>query len=334
MNMRKTVFSLLGMLLWVSCDAPPTELDCEDERGTISGQVLSGEVTEAVSKDLQVQGTTEHSENLTIRQVQVAGIAAQNTGFNFSTWSVTVPIGALAALPKGEDGKVAVSVKATDACLRTHEVDSFTLLVDPNPEINVQTLELAVELPGGESYLPASGNIPAVIELTANPEAANAAVTLSATQGTFKGTTDHQLLLAGDRKQPARATALFIPSSPGTVVVTAAAKQVTKLATLKVVGAPSLFPAGATLSPGQTVRVSVLTEGRIAACQATPATGLSVKSGEVDLMSTPGGSDVTQDNLVDIDISAAAGATEKAETQVTCRDVYGQAATGTFTLAP
>ena len=332
MKSRKSISFFLSIAFWTACAVPPGDLECENATGTVSGQVISGETSQLVSRDLMVQGTAMHSQNLTIRQVLVAGVTATNKGFNFETWSVVVPVGALASLPREEDGTVIVEVKATDACLRTHSVASFSLLVDPDPQIDVQNLELAVELPGGESYLPATGNIPAVLSLTANPEAANAVVTLTATQGSFKGTSDNQLLLAGDRQQSARATALFIPQAPGTVVITATAKSKTTLATLKVVGPPALSPSGAMLSPGQSVRVTVLTEGRVVACQATPAQGISVTSGGVDLMSRPGGSDVTQDNLIDVDVSAAAGATQAATTELTCRDAYGQSATGSFML--
>jgi len=334
MTMRNVTLPILGMLWLAACEDTPTELECENSTAVVTGQVTSGETAQVVSRDLTVRGTAQHGGNLTIRQVLVAGIPATNGGFNFETWSAIVPVGALAALPVGEDGRSTVEVKATDACLRTHTLTTFAVRVDPNPEVEVQSLDLGVTLPGSESYLPATGSIPAVLTLTANAEAANATVTLTAPLGTFQGTNNNQLLLAGDRQSPARGNALFIPGAPGTVVITATAKERTDVATVKVAGPPKLVPSGATLAPGQTVRVTVLTEGRIAACQATPAAGLTVTSGTVDLTSTPGAEDVTQDGFIDIDVSAASDAATAASASISCRDPYGQSVTGTFALAP
>lgn len=103
--------------------------------------------------------------------------------------------------------------------------------------------------------------------------------------------------------------------------------------TVTVIGPPTFAPDGTTIPAGASLRVTVLTTGKIDSCQATPASGIHVISG-TDLMQGTGGVDQTMDGLIDIDISVDAGITATTSTTVSCRDPFGQVGTATFTGQP
>jgi hypothetical protein len=325
--------TLLALAPLNGCDSDPDQTDCA-VAGTITGGVVSGRTDQLVDTDLRVRGVATHSEARTIRRILVAGIAATNDGFNFDNWSVTIPIDTLAGMTTA-NAPVTIKVIAVDACQRTFELDSFMVNVDATPGVRVTSLELAVGISSGLDYIPANGSVPAVLTITGNADAAHAIVTLSATPGTFTGAPGNRVTLQGDGTASAVATVLYSATTATSqaVLITATAKNQLASTTIRVAGPPTLLPSSATLESGQHVGVTVLTQGTVDECQASPARGLSITSGG-DLMKTPGGVDANGDQLIDIDVTADAPLAEAASSTVTCRDPYGQASTGTYSASP
>jgi hypothetical protein len=323
-------------VLLTSCElSRQEELDCTTQKsGTTRGVIISGPTSELVTQDLVVRGSAEHSEGLAIRRVLVAGVAATNQGFNFDSWSATLPVATLAGLPVDEDGRVTVKAIAEDACLHRSELASFPLRVDPNPSVRVDQLTLTITYPSGENLLPADGHTPAVVTVQANPEAMNATVMLSTQNGSFQGTSGGTVVLTGDRKSPASTHVLYTSTVPGTFVLTAESKGRMATTSVQVVGPPTLAPNAASLSPGQKTRITVFSGAPVKECQATPSTGLTVTSGDINLMATPGASDTNGDERVDFEVAAADDLAAAAATTVTCRDVFGQTVSGVFSASP
>jgi len=142
-------------------------------------------------------------------------------------------------------------------------------------------------------------------------------------------------VLAWDRVGNASASAMFSSTQAGVAQIVATARQAAGVAPLiKVAGPPTLVPDGAGLVAGATLPVTVFDEGTFESCQATPAAGLHVKSGSQDLMAQPGGADQTHDGVVDLVVTVDAGLSATATTVISCRDVFGQTTTGTFTASP
>jgi len=54
----------------------------------------------------------------------------------------------------------------------------------------------------------------------------------------------------------------------------------------------------------------------------------------VDLMAMPGATDVNNDGTIDIDITAADVVDMESNVTITCRDPFGQTASGTYTVKP
>lgn len=332
---------LISLAILCGCDAPPIEADCDAASGAIEGSVVSGRTAEIVAADLTVRGVAHHTEGHVVRRVVVAGVAAKNEGFNFEQWSAVVPIGLLGGLPAaGTPDEVELAVVAVDGCERETALDTFTVAVDRTPGVRVERLAITVDFPGadepGERFLPADGSASALLRLVANPDARGAVVTLGTNVGGFEGVAAGNLAtLAGDGTADATATVFLTVDRAQDAIVTAQGKTIAAAPrAIDVAGPPTLLPSTAALAPGGSTSITVFTDGKVAACQATPAAGLVVTSGAADLMAVPAANDVNGDGRVDITVTAAAAVTAAATTTVSCVDRYGQASQGTFTVAP
>ena len=338
--MRNFLFA--GIATLVGCETPPVELVCEkDQGGIVEGQIIAGQTSEVVAAELTVRGVAAQTEGHVIRRVVVAGVAAKNDGFNFEQWSAVVPIGVLAGLPAASaPDRVEVAAVAFDGCEREFSLGAIEVAVDRTPGVRVEQLALAVDFPGDEGtggrFIPADGSASALVRIIGNPDARGAAVTLTTNVGTFEGVAAGNVVhLAGDGTADATATVFLTADRAQDAIVSAHAKTVTSppLA-IDVAGPPTPVPSTGTLGPGDTISVTVFTEGRVEACQATPAASLTVMSGTSNLMASPGASDTNGDGRVDITITADAALTSAAETTISCRDRYGQASVGVFRAEP
>lgn len=339
--MKNFAFLLLALLPACgdsdSAETPDATSRCSAATaGQVTGTIISGPTARIVRSEIVVRGTASHSEGRAIRNIRVAGVRATNDEFNFGAWSVTLPISLLATLEgsEGDADRVTIEVVAEDSCDSEFAIDSFDITVDRTPEVVVERLDLAVGYPTADNYLPASGQVPGTLTITANPDATGAVVDLSSASGTFTGTQGGKATLGGDGTSDATVTVLFSSDTAGELLVTATAEGEVGAAVVRVAGPPSLVPSSATLGAGQEIPVVVLTEGAVPTCQATPAQELTVESGGANLMEAPAGTDTTGDGKVDIQVSAADTLTAATETTITCSDPFGQFSTGTYSGSP
>lgn len=108
-----------------------TRVDCSPSHKTdIVLTIDSGSGKQPNDEDLTITGQATQANGLTIREVIVQGVIANNDGFNYSAWSATVPIAGLLARAN-DDGKVTVSVEALDACGKTNTAGVAVQLVAP-----------------------------------------------------------------------------------------------------------------------------------------------------------------------------------------------------------
>lgn len=319
------------------CGAPA------DVQGT-----LVVDATGIVRDDVHVTGTALHPDGLLIRGIAVEGVPATAIGFNFATWEATIPVAVLVASAEiaatgvaPPSGLARLSAVATDACGAQDEVATAEgITVDLTPDTAVESLTLslanAAELPEGVDYLPADGSWPALIRVVANAAAAGSRFSLQASDGDLSGPDEGNLmLLSGDGASEAEATALLTLDDEGPVVVTATGDDVVATLALTGVGAPALVPAGGTLEAGDTVRVTVLTDGTVDTCLATSsATGaFTASSGGVDLLGAAGEvGDLSGDGRPDVDVEVAATWEGEADLTLACVDVYGQSASAVFSV--
>lgn len=299
----------------------------------VTGKFVIGAPTKPVTADLMVQGTVDAPNDVTIYSVDINSIpATSNAGSNFASWSATVPW-ALLMQQADASGKVMLAAHATTNC-GSDPIDLAMISVSldvPPAGIKVSDLDMVATLPNGQSYLPATKPGSALVTITAAPAGSGAVVALTATGGTV---TPAQVTLSSDGMAKASAMALLSSTTPGIAAVTASSMGQTKLITVPVAGPPVLAPSSVILALGSTIRVTVLTDGKVDSCQALPSPGLTVVSGAQNLMAAPGGTDVTGDQRIDIDITAGQTITTPMQTTISCRDPFGQTGTSTFSGPP
>ncbi len=333
--MRRTC--LVFLALTASCgafDRAETSMDCgggghADASSDIHVDITGGVGEQPLGTDLHIKGTASHSRHITIRQLSVQGVSATLDSDNYKTWSAVVPETSLVG--DGTDGsKVSLKIEAEDSCGQRLSLDVPVTLV-----AKVQRLSLTTALPSGAPYLPANGTTSAVLTVTANPEARGALVTLGATTGaTFTGATNGSVVLSGPTGADVTATFLVTSSKAGALTVSATARDQVATVTLPVAGPPTFLPSHATLVAGQSLGVTLDTQGSVESCQASPAPGLHVTTGAQDISTQPGAIDSTGDGLVDLVVIADPGLTTPQTVTVVCRDPFGQSASATFTASP
>lgn len=311
------------------CDALEDQ-PCRDPEA-ITGEIVSRPLREPVVADLVVSGTLDAPANATVYRVAVNGIDATQSSPDFRNWTATIPLAVLVA--GAQKGVVSLSAVAVSNCGSAPSVlDTRSVKVSETPGIVVSRLAIISTLASGVDYLPASAPGSALLTITANPEAAGASVSTVATGGTLSAA---QATLSGDGVVDATAQVLLAASTPGVATVTAMAQGQAAVRTVLVVGAPTFAPDGTALKSGDSLRVTVVTTGRVTSCQATPARGVHVTSGpDSDLMRGTGGVDLTNDQLIDLDISVDRTLVEPTTTTLSCRDPWGQVGTATFIAAP
>lgn len=320
--------SVACVLTLAACGAPDTEADCKDNL-PVEGVITLGPTTEIVGSDLLVRGTADHPASLTIRTVDVAGVPAENLDFNYSRWEALVPFDQVRTLDLEDSGSATIIVTARDVCGARTVIDTFTVQLDPRPGVNVDRLDLEVVLPGIATYLPVTGSHAAIVHATANPDAAGSPLRFDTSVGTIDGA---NTTLLGDGVEDATATTLVASTTPGTALITASAQNQLAQASVTFAGAPALIPAGGTVGAGQTLRLTVFTDGEIATCQANPIAGVLVTSGQADISAVPSATDLTGDGRVDIDIAVSDTLEEGGLLNVVCTDVFGQSGTGQYEL--
>jgi|GEM_PF-1414176 len=337
----------LALAPLASCDGADTgeTLECPSDPGpfTLANSRVTGTVgLEALPESpltkgdaIVLRGTAQHEDGLAIRQVLVAGVSAELNEFNFQRWtaSLTYEDLVLAAEPDAS-GDVVVEADAIDACGNRYPFQTFTLAVDLTPNIDIDQLTLTAAYPGERESLPANESAAAALTITATGRADGARVALHAASGRFQGVNaaGEVVLVAQPGTDTATATALYYADTSGDVVLTASAEDVVASAVVTAAAAPVFAPSEATLVPGASMSALIVTDGVLDFCQASPTTGLEVRQDGAAIGTSAVHMERDALGRYQLEVVGLASAKEDASVTISCRDEYGQAGSGAFTL--
>jgi hypothetical protein len=318
---RQSKILAVTALLVSSCSSTNEDAECDGELVL----TVSSAAPEIVSSALLVRGTAVTTRNVSVRSVNVAGVEAAPSSFNFRSWTATVPFDTLLALPADakKPDEVEIPIDAVPACGRAANA-TVKVQLNRRPEIAVSTLVVSATYPGQAEYLPANGNASALLTITGNPEARGATVIVHATgEGQFSGGSNQlAVVLAGDGDSASMASALIKGRGEGSIYLNASALgRTSEPIKIDTAAAPKFFPPTAELIPGQTL--IVLMEKRLAAqnptCTVQADEGLTV---------------VAAEDFSTFTLAAADDLAEEVQARLDCRDDYGQATSVTYTAAP
>ncbi len=318
-------------------EAPEVEsCGAQNPTDVIGGAAIVAPLAFPVRGDVTVRGTAQHLGDLALRAVTVGGERAEplDGAFNFERWTLTIPFGVLVTQERDPaTNDVILPVRATDSCGYSYQLGQLVVPLLETPLVEVTELDMSVTVPSGRSYMPAEVSAPATVEVRANPEAAGAPVTLAATDGAFTGsgldTQTLTLALSADGSV-ATATTLYEGGGTGAALLTATSAQFVASAPVNVLGPFAMAPAGATLSAGQSLEVSLVGDGEFAAtsaCVASPTSGIMVYSGDPLGGNLSQGGDLVGSSFT---VEVSADLIEDEQVTVSCRDVWGQTVTGVF----
>ncbi|TMQ16662.1 MAG: hypothetical protein E6J91_11530 [Deltaproteobacteria bacterium] len=292
--------------------------------------------TGPVTTDVLVRGSLVPRADVNILKVLVAGIPANHDGPDFLTFDVNVPFSVIQAQAVADGTPTSADLPVeviTDCELTPMRAGSLHVTLRA-----VTSLMLTAVRPA-HGYIPSSLSVPAELDLTANREAAGLQLALTTTQGTVIGPT----VLPGDGIHPVTAKVLLTPDAnkQGTAVVVAQAGQMAATGSVTIVGPPGLHPASAAIQRGapelEVFVTNTLPAGQIAAsiagCIAGVTPGIAVHVGGDDISGRGLTRLVAQDPLLHpiFRVAVLPTAAVGAAISVTCFDVYGQSATGTYT---
>lgn len=291
-----------------------------------------------IERDLTVRGTVEGFGSLAIHRVVVSGVTASNDGFNFDTWSATIPLSTLVAVAEPTEppgggplrNLAELDVYLEDACGARHfqAIEDRRSVEVVDGAGTVRELMVRIEAPSG-GFIAANGVVAATVVVEASAPSAGGVVQLTTTRGTFVGagtSADVVLQRVGER---ARASTLLTSDMAGDVTVTARAGSLSDSATIVASAPPTISPAGGTLLAGQATAVRITTTGQLDSCVASGSPAFRVTSAGRDLLAGP----VSAGMATELDARVEALPTEvDASVTLRCDDVYGQEARATFTI--
>ncbi len=312
---------MIWLALLMGCP-PAVTLNCS------AVDPVFGEMQVALQVDSSavVTGTATHPEGLAIRTISVGGEPANADDFNYAEWSVDLPAEVVDDLLGGAD-LIDVDAISTDACGISTRFATDTIDLQTGPDPFVEDLALTFEFPGEHDYLPADGSAQALVTALANVEAIGMPVSFGTSLGLLDATTT--VLLSRD--DLAAATVAFTGDSPGVTLITASSGGQTVSRALNVRGSAVLLPNAADIDPGEAYGVQVDPDGAtLASCSAEGELGAT--SGGVDIKTTPGGTDSDGDGRYDLFVTAPISAAVGDSVTITCVDVFGQQAVGTYAV--
>jgi len=334
MNRKLSSLMVAGIAFALAaCDAMPAPV-CTESNGGIAATITVAKTVLPASGDVVVRGTITAASDITLYKVLVAGIAANNDGFDFDSFDATIPYATLQSLASGSSGKAHLKVTAVTNCSAPGGFLEIGSVDVPVIGKAVTSLSLTPVTPG-TAALTTSPAGSMTFELLANPEATGATVVVSTSLGTVNGQQSTTVTLSGDGTAQARAMFVLVADATkeGTAKVIATAPNTEpKTYAVKTVAPPRFVQGAVALVPG-TIRISISSSDNIASCTATAAPHVSVMSGPNDLTATNVVTDLNNDGRPDIDITTDSSATAPtATTTITCFDTLGQFVSGTFAL--
>lgn len=283
-----------------------------------------------------ISGTAHHEDGLAIREIRVAGVAAARDEFNFARWSATVSYEAIVtASATSAESQVQLEAVAIDACGNRYPFAVGVVAVDPSPDIDVQSLSIAVEYPGSATFVPADGRAPAIVRITGTGRAAGAVVSVTTDRGDLRGLDEEgKVVLAAPAGETGTATAtlLFYGTEAGTAIVAATVEDKVAVGLVKAEGPPSLSPRLATLGAGSSLEVDVSGASEIR-CSAEVSADLQVLYGTDALGATATLIEADEAGRRVLSVQAASEPVESSvEIDVTCTDAFGQVGGGVYRL--
>lgn len=315
-------------------------LECPDSPGpfTLETSRVSGSVAfdppaaPLTRGDLLIlDGAAHHEDGLAIRDVRVGSVSAEKLAFNFSSWRLQLSweqIVGLAAV--GADGKVRIPVQALDACARLYPFAEVSVAVDPEPNVRIDGLSVAIAYPEGAETLPADGRTQAIVSVDATGRPGGAGVVVKATGGSFQGfgpLAEVQLASPFGDASTGRVQLLLVASEAGSILVTAEVKGVLASATARAVRGPTLAPSEAVLLPGTSITLMAEAAGGLASCAARASDGWSAEIDGTPLDLAPVALDPTMLDSAGrarILVTVAEDAAADSSISLTCEDVHGQ----------
>lgn len=292
--------------------------------------------TTPLTSDLIVRGHLTALSGVTVSKVLVAGIPAAHDSADFSTFDVTVPIAVMQAEAASAGSP---NLASLDLAVITNCAPEPTVIQQLSVRLRaVADLTLTLEALEHD-YLPNSINRPAIFDLDANPEAAGLPLILSTSQGIVTGPT----ILPGDGVERVAAKLYLVPDplKQGVAEVTAQSGSIARTLSVNVIGPPTLNPATASISRGgaelevfvSNVLPAEQIVASIAGCTAGVTSGIAIHVGPNDIS----GQGLTPLTATDgahhpiFRVAALPTAAAMSTISVTCFDMHGQGATGTYT---
>jgi hypothetical protein len=239
-----------------------------------------------------------------------------------------------------------LTARATDLCGRTYVLDDeITIPLGPAAPLTISDLKIEPELsPSDECSVPVDGRVQPLIGVSADLASAGATVRLQASQAGLTGksvTVDLTLIAAGAR---ARASAFFVPQSPGYAVFTAAGPgSSAKPVVVLVVDRPEMTALPPLLA-GVDHFVTVRSAGNLATCvtEDVGAGHATVNivghapdefNGPVSVKRPPPVS-CDEPEIVRVKVAFAKDSPAGSAVRLRCWDSFGQEASQTYTRLP
>ncbi|MBK8233299.1 MAG: hypothetical protein IPK72_22685 [Candidatus Eisenbacteria bacterium] len=290
--MRTIIISLLSLFVG-SCDGAGDTSDFWQDPGASCSQDNPGIATTVtvhdqggpVSANVRISGSASHGDGYVIRNLFVLGLKAENKGFNFDSWEVTVPYEVLLSRAEVADGScsderpglcVPIEIEAADPCPGSPHPVTISDAVDLRIEPKVKNLALSLDYASGD-YAPPGDMAKASLRVKGDDGAAYASVDLSANGVVFPGGGPGAFKVRLDKAAEAN---LFVSSERlGESVILARSGDASASINLRIGGRPILVPSQVSLGQSSSAYVSGLVEGGIPApvlCRSAAVSGVSV----------------------------------------------------------
>lgn len=268
----------------------------------------------------------------------VVGVAGSNTGFDFSSWTASVPLDVLRAGDGSGSGLVTLSAEAISNCRQDGD-SAISLSSAPfTVALGSNALKLGKPIyPAATTYVPvATGSASvidtaAIIPISANAAFANSKVVLTASLGTVTPTS-----VTLDSNGSASAT--FSSASAGTAEIAGVLGSQTAVTFVNVIGAPTLLPFGGLLRANDTFAVTVFDPGgQVSSCAGSAGSAAALVASWRNAIVGPGGISVGSDadGLVHLVVTSGSNAKPGDALTLSCQDVFAQqSGSATFVVGP
>lgn len=281
---------------------------------------IQGLPTTLGSFDITLRGVLDRPKYVTIYSVVIAGLDATDEGGNFTQFSVTVPVAVQERLKS--DLKLPVTVLTNCGPISLPSIEVTPAPLGPKST----TLSIAVDDALTEhGYLPLAPIHPLLVTVEGDADANGVAIELTTSLGTLL----HSMLVL--RSVPmtthtSASTYLLPPDKAGRAVLVARSGGTSAFNTDVVfLGPPRLSPPDGLIYVGTTAVVSIDTPS---------IDDTASKIGSCNIIAPPGVTVTGPNTNNNIQIVVGPTSMDEHVLEITCRDVFGQAISGNYTVMP